>query len=327
MTPPAPEPLSALDLAEGLQLAHAVTALLELGVLEALAKPRTAEAVASLYRLDAVLLRGVLEYLAARTSLVVKRGERFVAAVDGEGRFLLELYALAFGGNAVQLASILRRPSLAAEAVDRAHHARAFANAGTQVGALPSLIRQLGLERVLDLGCGPAAMLVDLAAHDPAFVGWGLERNPAMVREARRNLRAAGIGKRVRILEGDATRIATALPRAIAAEVQTVTASQFVNELFGRGPSRAVQWLRTLRRALPGRTLLIADYYGRLGTNIDAPRELLLHDYAQLISGQGVPPADIDGWNALYTAAACRLAHALEDNRTTLFIHVVVLGA
>jgi SAM-dependent methyltransferase len=327
LTPPTPERLSALDLAEGLQLAHAVTALLELGVLASLAKPRTAEAVAAERRVDAVMLRGVLEYLAARTSLIVKRGQRFVAAVDGQGRFLLELYAMAFGGNAVQLASILRRPARAADAVDREHHARAFADAGAQVGALPSLIRQLGLERVLDLGCGPAAMLVDLAEHDPSFVGWGLERNPAMIRVARRNLRAAGAGKRVRILEGDAFRLAAALPRAIAAEVQTVTASQFVNELFGRGTARAIQWLRGLRRALPGRTLLIADYYGRLGTDIEAPRELLLHDYAQLISGQGVPPPDLDGWNAVYTAAGCRLAHALQDSRTTLFIHVVVLGA
>jgi hypothetical protein len=130
----------------------------------------------------------------------------------------------------------------------------------------------------------------------------------------------------VRILPGDALSIAAALPREIAAEVRTVTASQFVNELFGRGPARAIRWLRALRRALPGRTLLVADYYGRLGTGHDAPRELLLHDYAQLISGQGVPPPDVDGWNAVYTAAGCRLAHALHDSRTTLFIHVIVLG-
>jgi SAM-dependent methyltransferase len=310
-----------------MQLAHAVAALHDLGVLASLAKPMTAAALATAHGLDPDLLGGALAYVAARTTLVHRKGQRFAATPEyaTEARFLIDLYGLAFGGNAVQLPVLLRHPKRAGAAVDRVRHARAFAEAGAQVGALPSLVRQLGLNHVLDLGCGPATMLVELARHDPTFVGFGLERNPAMCKAARRNVRAAGAAKRVRIVEGDATRIATAIPRDLAGRIHAVTASQFVNELFGGGSARAVRWLRDLRRTLPGRTLLVADYYGRLGTDDDVPRELLLHDYAQLISGQGVPPPDVQGWNAVYTAAGCRLAHALEDHHTTLFIHVVVL--
>jgi hypothetical protein len=51
----------------------------------------------------------------------------------------------------------------------------------------------------------------------------------------------------------------------------------------------------------------------------------LLHDYAQLISGQGVPPAGLDEWKAIYSEAGCRLAHVIEDRATPLFVHIVLL--
>lgn len=316
---------SALDLVEGLQLARAVLTLHDLGILEALKRPATAEKLAPAFKLDPMMLRGVLEYVAARTNLVQRKGERFVATpgYGPQARYLLDLYGFAFGSNAAQLPELLRKPKLAPDAVDRVRHARAFAHAGPQTSAMPSILRQLELNHVLDLGCGPATMLADLAQHDPAFTGWGLERNPEMCKAARRNVPK----KQVKIIEGDAMRIRQSLPREIASRVRGVVASQFMNELFGRGPALAIRWLRSLRSMLPNRVLLIADYYGRLGTGYDAPRELLLHDYAQLISGQGVPPPDLDGWNAIYEAAGCRLAHVLEDNHTTLFVHVVVLSA
>lgn len=327
MPPSGPERLSALDLVEGLQLAHAVATLQDNGIFELLEQPVSAEKIAEVLRFDTDMLRGVLEYVAVRTTLIARKGKRFVATADygRQARYLLDLYGLAFGGNAAQLGAILKNPKVAPGAVDRLRHARAFTQAGSKFDPMPSIVRQLELGHVLDLGCGPANMLADLAQNDPAFIGWGMERNPILCGEARNRLRKLGVAKRVKILEGDAVRIASSLPREVAKGVRTVTASQFVNELFGKGPGIAIRWLRALRRALPGRTLLIADYYGRLGTHDDAPRELLLHDYAQLISGQGVPPPDLDGWNVLYTEAGCRLAHVIEDNHTTLFVHVIVL--
>ena len=69
----------ALDLAEGLQLGHALSTLHDLGVLAALSRPRTVEDVARACRLDPALLAATLDFAAARTTLVRKRGKRFVA--------------------------------------------------------------------------------------------------------------------------------------------------------------------------------------------------------------------------------------------------------
>jgi SAM-dependent methyltransferase len=315
--------LTALDLVEGLQLGHAAAALHELGVLPE--TPMTAAALAKKHRLDSNLLRGVLDYLAARTDLVRKEGDRYVATDEysRHSRFLLGLYGLAYGNHAAQLAKLLRKPSLAASLVDRAQHARALEGTNS-AGALPAIIRQLGFTNLLDLGCGPATMLVALAESDPDFLGWGVEKNPAMRKAARANIRAAGVTERVRILPGDAFHLK--LPNDVRKTIRTVSASQLANELFGHGQAAAITWLRSLRKQLPGRPLLLADYYGRLGTNLPAQRETLLHDYAQLLSGQGIPPPDAGAWQALYQKAGCRLVHVIEDNETTLFVHVVVLG-
>jgi SAM-dependent methyltransferase len=321
--------LSTLDLVEALQLAQAVAALHDLGVFSSLTQPSSADELAKKHKVDAAMLRGTLDYIAARTDLIRKAGGRFVATRNYSrgARFLLDLYALAYGSNAVRLAELLRKPSQARDAVDRKSFARAFETAPPQPGALPAIIRQLGFRRVLDLGCGAATLLIALAREVPELTGWGIELDPVMCKTARANVRAARLDDRIRIFEGDAMRPRTALPREVRTEVDALVAAQLANELFGSGTRAASRWLRRLRQAFPSRPLLIADYYGRLGTgNASLHRETWLHDYAQLISGQGIPPPTRRHWQEIYTSAGCRLVHVIEDTHTTLFVHLVVLG-
>ncbi|SRR5713226_203958 len=317
------------DLVEAFQLSYAVATLHNLGVFTTLKEPATADELSARYSLDPSLLRGTLEYVATCTDLLRKSGERFVATrnySDGS-RFLLDLYVGAYGGNAAQLAKLLRRPSKAPAAVDRVSHARAFeAVAGLALGALPKLIRQLEFNHLLDLGCGNGALLLELAAQDPDFFGLGIDLNSAMCKVARARLRTARMSSRVRVMRGDCRNLSALLPDKVSAMVRAVTACNVANEMFAEGHSRAIAWLRGLRQVLPGRPLLIADYYGRLGQKKERPsRETLLHDYAQLISGQGVPPATRAEWRSIYSHAGCRLVHIFEDKATTRFIHILRL--
>lgn len=324
-----PDQWRVFDLAEAFQLSHAVATLHNLDIFTALKKPATADELSARYALDAGLLRGVLEYVAARTDLLRRSGERFVAtrSYTGEARFLLDLYVGAYGGNAAMLAELLRDPSAAPNAVDRPGHARAFESAdGSTLGILPELIRRLEFNHVLDLGCGNGALLLELARRSSDFVGWGLDLNPAMCRAARARIRAARLGNRVRVLRGDCGNLSSSLPTKVSAFVRAVTACNVANEMFTDGHSRAIAWLQDMRKALPGRPLLIADYYGRLGHR-KGPHSLetLLHDYVQLISGQGVPPASAAEWRSIYSRAGCQLIHIIEDKATTRFIHILRL--
>jgi SAM-dependent methyltransferase len=325
-----PDRLAALDLVEGLHLGHAVFLLHDEGVLLSMRRPITAEALAVEHGMDADLLRGVLHYVAARTDLVRRSGAKFVTTREYSpaARFLLDHYAGAYGAIAVRLAKVLHDPASAPSFVDGARYARAFdaASEGT-VGALPGIVRQLELRRLLDVGCGSGALLVELARGDPGFVGWGIDANRAMCAAARRRIRAARVGSRVKVWRGDVADLEAALPEEVRAAVDAVAACDVLNEMFAHGSARAVAWLRALRSLLQGRVLLVADYYGRLGTRrAPPPRASLLHDYAQLVSGQGVPPADLAGWRGLYSKAGCRLVHAIEDRATTRFVHILALG-
>jgi SAM-dependent methyltransferase len=55
--------------------------------------------------------------------------------------------------------------------------------------------------RVLDLGCGKGELLVRLARQ--GFNGVGVDLSPFEAASARRNVRKAGLGRRVEVIEGD----------------------------------------------------------------------------------------------------------------------------
>ena len=317
---------SVFDLVEAYQLSRAVAVLNDLQVF-ASTKPFSAKQLATKHELDATLLAGVLEYVALRTDLLRRTPREQFAATRNNSRFLIDLYTGAYGGSADQLTKILRDPAIAPESVDRVRYARAFESIGSAVqGILPDLIGGLDFNYTLDLGCGNGDLLLALARRNTSFIGWGIDANPAMLKIARARLREAHLGKRVRFMEADGIRLRETVPESVREQIRSITCCNFVNEMFAHGERQAIKWFRELRKLFPERPLLNCDYYGRLGTKSrKLQRETLLHDYAQLISGQGIPPATLAEWRAIYSKSGCRLVHAIEDTSTTRFIHIIGL--
>jgi SAM-dependent methyltransferase len=323
--------LQAIDLVEAFQLAKAVAALHELNVLADLTTSTSSEELAARHKLDPQVLRGTLEFIAARTNLLRKSADRFVVTRNYaiESRFLFDLYIGAYGGNAANLKSILRDPSMANGKIDRASYAQAFAAADEYaIGILPEIITELKFDRMLDLGCGTSGLLLSLARQNSKFVGWGMDKNPAALKVARRRALSAGFQNRLRFFEGDCTHLRTDLPAVVRVKVESLAACNVANEMFRDGERQSIKWLQQLRKLFPERPLMIHDYYSRLGKKVrhgSVERRTLLHDYAQLISGQGIPPANAKEWRAIYSSAGVRLVHIIEDSATTRFIHILRL--
>lgn len=318
----------ATALMQAMQLGHAVAALHALGVLDALRKPRDVPTLACEFGLDETLLAALLDHLARATDLVRRRGRQYrrTRAWDAATRFVVGLYGCAYGSAAARTAELLRRPALGVGAVNRKAHAAVFADPPhAAVELLTGLLGQLGIRRLLDVGCGAAALLIAAARADAEFQGLGIESSARLCKAGRAAISAAGLRGRVRVNCADGRRIETALAPCTAARFDAVLTSQFINELFGQGNAAAIEWLRRLRALLPGRTLLVADYYGRLATPIAADRLTLIHDHAQLLSGQGRPPARRRNWASLYAAAGSHLVHAIEDSTSTRFVHIVAI--
>ena len=318
---------SVFDLVEAFQLSRAVAVLNDLNVFES-TKPFSAKQLAAKHGLNEALLAGVLEYVALRTVLLRRTAREQFVVTSSNSRFLIDLYTGAYGSTANDLAKILRNPAIAPASVDRVRYARAFESVDSAaLGILPDVIAALEFNYTLDLGCGNGDLLLELARRNESFIGWGIDSNPAMLKIARARLRMGHTGKRVRFLEADGARLRRHIPESVRSQVRSITCCNFVNEMFAHGERQAIDWFSELRKIFPGRPLLNCDYYGRLGRakNRKPSRDTLLHDYAQLISGQGIPPATLAQWRSIYSKAGCRLVHVIDDTSTTRFIHIIGL--
>lgn len=327
MVPPPGKRLSAFDLVEGFHLSQALFALSRTGVLNSLNEAFGVSELASKHRVDRGILEAALKMLAARTGLIVHKKGKYSLTheYDVYARFLIHQYLGAYGKSAIALDRILRRPSLAATLIDHREHAKAFDERPALSSIIVAdLIVQLGLNHVLDVGCGTGLMLLDLTTRVTKFVGWGLDLNPSMCAAARKRVAASPTG-RIAIFRGDCRNPSIGIPVSVVNKVRTIAAASLANEFFTDETS-AIAWLSEFKRIFPDRTMLIADYYGRLGKVGKAlPREIAFHDFVQVISGQGVPPSNHSAWKKIYRAAGCTLIHVVEDRDASFFVHLLRL--
>jgi SAM-dependent methyltransferase len=273
-------------------------------------------------------LAQLLDYLVRSTDLLVKKGGRYqlqaTPALLATISFQLEKFRGAYGPAVMACMDSLRDERLARGRVDRAALASAFAAVANSVNqeALQA-IDAARVECLLDLGCGAASLLRELALREDRFTGIGIDASAHMCRVARKLLREAGIEKRIAIVHGDAPAALSRIGMRKRERVEALYGASFLNEFFARGESGAIRALQRLRRLFPGRRAWFVDYYGGRSSPVN-----MLQDVAQVVSGQGVPPKTRAAWSRIYRAAGCSVV-SLRDYRsgpTEWFLHQVTLG-
>jgi SAM-dependent methyltransferase len=321
----------AFDVAEGFFLGHALFAIEKLGILDSLKKPALVGDLALRHQVDKHVLDATLQMLATRTVLIRYHAGKYKATshCNWLTRFYLLLYVGAYGPNARELASILQDPRKGTHLVGREQYKRAYEQLKYSAQyPLIQLILQLRLNQILDLGCGTANMLHYLASHRENFVGWGIDSSIWMCEAARRKIAQAKQSDRIKIIHGNSCNPKGTIPSRISRSVRALTATGIANEFFMEGISGAVTWLANLKKVFPGRIMLISDYYGQLGfRRRSLHRGAALHDFAQVISAQGVPPPDLKGWKKVYEAANCKFIRTVEekDAPNPNFVHMLKL--
>ena len=333
--------LTLLDALEGMYVAAVLDFLHREGVLAALGAGEDVVPLAERLGFEAGALVKLLEYAALRSDLVERiddpRGARFTASAayreSGTAAYLLDQYAGAFGPCLLNLQEVMRAPAEAGRFVDRARHADAYrrASTGSNAPELVALAGELGINVLLDVGCGGGQLLAALAESSPAFRGIGIDANPAAVDAARQLLAARGLDGRVEVVCGDLAELGVLLSEERRASVDALAAVSVANAYAAGYRGRSIDdFLRALQVLFPNRFLFLFDYHGRLGTVGDEPvrfRRTLLHDLAQVVSGEGVPPANLDAWREIYRRTGCTLvAHAEgEHDGIARFLHLVQL--
>lgn len=319
---------------------HAVSRILytldEAGLLEHLRSPQQVDSLAIRTGVDRIWLGCVLDFIAHASPIVRSLGhDRYVLdseyAKDGRLAFELRKFIGAYGPclDVVDSCPMKVNQSALARAFDQSAGKRRSLSSHPSLAA--TTLREFHVASyVLDLGCGPAELLVELAISEPSFKGIGVDVNFAMCAAARARITEVGVTAQIQIRHGDALDVLSRLPSSHTGHITAVHASSYFNALFHNGGSEAIGALVGLREVLPGRILVIGDYYGRLGSGkpVNDLGWTLLQDLAQACSGQGVPPSERAGWEALYRKAGCRLISAREESTGGYihFIHVVKLG-
>ena len=113
-------------------------------------------------------------------------------------------------------------------------------------------LRVAGRERgmAIDLGTGPAEIPIVLCRLAPGWRVVGLDLSSGMLAEARRNVRAAGLEKRIRLLRGDAK-----TARGLAGRFDLVLSNSLLHHLEDPLPF----WRQVKRLARPGGAILVQD--------------------------------------------------------------------
>jgi len=139
-------------------------------------------------------------------------------------------------------------------------------------------------ERVLDVGCGPGAVLLQAAARRPQARFWGVERDPEALELARRGAGINGMQDRVQVLAGDVGAGFAALKlRPFDAVLSNPPFFDDASSLRGPHPARRAAylaeeglgaWIRFLSKAVrEGGTITLIHRADRLADLLGLLRE------------------------------------------------------
>lgn len=327
-----------IEAIDGYYAALILDGLHRAGVLRTLRAGGTVASIARRLGLDRRTLSNLLAFLAMRSTVVAAAGRRrggrparyaLAPSFDlSRAEHLLDQYVGAYGPCLRALPQILTVPRRGERLVDRARHADAFAGGRAPV-ELVSAIEAFGVRGLLDLGCGGGQVLGTLARSHEDFTGIGVDANVHMVRRARRSMTAEGLSRRVTIRHGDLRGIARLVSRGRRRSIDAVSAASVANGLFGGDAKGIDRLLGSLRRLFPQRLLFLSDYYSRLHERGDADdwTRTLVHDVAQVVSGQGTPPRRLKEWQTIYRRNRVTLLQSIArtDDGVSWFVHVVQL--
>jgi SAM-dependent methyltransferase len=330
-----------VDAIEGFYITLILDFFHQEGVLKAVADGKELPVIAEESGFDCQLLTNLFEYVALRLDLLDRRESNLQTQFSLNPacreaplvEHLIDQYVGGFGPCFRQLATILRAPKCASSFVSHSRHAQAFScpDSHANVKEVVQLLESFEVDFILDIGCGGCQLLCELALRNPSLNGIGIDANPVIVDVARANIARCELAERLKVFCGNVAEVGKELTAAQRKAVDVIVAVSVANAYFGERSHRSItMFFESLRSLFPNRIMIICDYFGRLGSSITDPQEwqrTLIHDLAQVVSGQGVPPKDIQEWTNIYREASCDLIQSYEGRTAGIawFIHVIQL--
>lgn len=328
--------LNLVDAISGFYTVKALDALHSSGILTELVSGKSVSQVCDERKIDHLFVSYLLRYLTIATDVVVNPngGEHFLLGENyslNDAAHLVDLYLGAFGPCSDNLQATLVDPTKGEQYVNATRHALAFGErSGSASPYFSSIIEEIEVSFLLDLGCGGGGMLKDLASSNSKFEGLGVDANADVISFASRTV-PESCGDRVQFKCGDFMRLNLVLSEEEIAKVQAISFRSAANGFFGWDEKRSFSALiGQLKRMFPGKLLFIGDYVPVLDLKSDqseVPFRTLIHDFAQVISSQGLPPSSHEEWIGLYKMLDVSVIglYGYGDEHIKHFIHILRL--
>lgn len=258
----------------GYARAFLLFSLLESGVFEALRRAgtgpnngKTVNEIADECGVDAHMLDGVLHYLALSDVVLDNDGDRFWLTERGEWLFEPRSMHLAYnnvGAYSPCLFNLL--PALRGEKTYGADFVRrddmlAIGSLNSTKESYPwvvSELRNLGIDTVVDLGCGAAGVLMEFCRLDEQLRGVGIDISEDALSEARRRLADGGLADRVQLAQGDVRDPASYAD--MARHAGAFTCIGVLHEFLRDGEEAVEAILRQMKELFPGRYMFLGEF-------------------------------------------------------------------
>jgi SAM-dependent methyltransferase len=225
---------------------------------------------------------------------------------DKHSLFNLEKFLGAYGP--VLAAAIIDDCTSAPVTIDHVRLASAFSFlAEGRLSWLANALDDLPTQKVLELGCGSAPVLRELARRSVECSGWAVDSSEDMVKLAEYMVQRQGFEKQISVYHYDIQDVISGLCKpALAAKV--VILRGVLNSFCSPTPDAMVPVLQELAGRFANSYIVVSDYYSCLKTSSDAGHlPAMTQDIVQLLSGQGIPPPNGSMWNSLYKAGGLDL--------------------
>jgi ubiquinone/menaquinone biosynthesis C-methylase UbiE len=222
------------------------------------------DSFAESHNLDARILKSLCDSLFA-LRILGKRGPDY--SLDSKGRILVEVaqgwFDGVYGYEEVfhSLEALLRGEKAYGREVKRRSDFVAKGSGEMErwihFPLAIDYIRRNRCKKVLDLGCGDAAFLIDLCERDEAITGCGIDIAPEAIADARKSVTRAGLQDRIHLFVADVSELTEAPDQLQGIEVATTFL--VLHELLFAGDDAVVELLEGFRTLFPGVPLIVFE--------------------------------------------------------------------
>ena len=297
------------ELISAVHLCHALLALSQTGILGLLGRNGGASVDELVAGRPARLVRGYLRYLTVRGVLEEWQDTYRLSA---RGRLLtgeialarLGFYREAYGPVMGRLSDLLSGTARYGQDVVRVDGALSR-HSGTvtttsYTAVLLEALRGQNTKRVVDLGCGSGALLVELCLQDASLSGIGIDIAPEAVDAARLLAARRGVGDRLEFALADAFDPATWPAGCRSADA--ITALGVLHEALRDGDAAVVDIIDRYAAIVTGaKVLFVGEPELRYDDKENDSDFFLVH----VLTGQGIP-RDRTGWLGLFAKTRLR---------------------